>query len=90
MIAFKRYVFIFWLNKLSLFFATRRATWVFPAVRGVEGVNVGQLLLAPPAILSPRVVCVALEREVGTVSAASLATGITALLAARVSICPQS
>lgn len=45
----------------------------------------GQLPLAPPAILSPRVVCVALEREVATASAASLATGITALLAARVS-----
>lgn len=73
----------------SLFFLTvsshRRATQVFPAVRAVGGVNVVQLPLAPPATLSPRVVCVALEREVGTVSAASLATGTTALLAARVS-----
>ncbi|CAF93654.1 unnamed protein product, partial [Tetraodon nigroviridis] len=54
-------------------------------VKAVGGVNVGQLPLVPPAILSPRVVCVALEWEVGTVSDASLATGITALLAARVS-----
>lgn len=45
----------------------------------------GQLPLAPPAILLPRVVRVALEQEVGTVSAASLVTGITALLVAKVS-----
>lgn len=46
----------------------------------------GELPFAPPAILSPTAVHVALEQEVGTVSAASLVIGIIALLAARVSL----
>lgn len=75
-----------WNNRCFLIILSHRmATQVFPAVRAVGGVSVGRPPFAPPAILSPTAARVTLELEVGTVSAASPATGTTALLAARVS-----
>lgn len=63
--------------------SARRVTLVSPAVRAVGGVNAGQLLFVPPAILLPTAAHAAQGPEVVTASAASQATGTTALPAAR-------
>lgn len=64
----------------------RRDTSVSLAAKAVGDVNVGQLPRSPPAMFSPTAARVNQEQAVATVSVASLVSGTTALLVARVSL----